>query len=220
MQCDRLSLPAAAAETSSEPCWPLHAPQQALMGPPQSPVPTVVLNLLRHVVVDDVLDGWEVQALGSNVSGNQDILLPIPEGLDGFCPLLLICKGPVEKISKGRALGPTYRNNLVASEPSTAQPGLPQREGLCSLSPNKGAEGPLGPWGAVLCLYLPHTMWCSLLTLPQPFLTPSQTAARQDLLCRVPAQQEQGQAGPHHGQGLPDTLTDLFLRGWPQLPHP
>lgn len=36
--------------------------------PPQAP--TVVLDLLRHVIIDDMLDGREVQALGGYICGH------------------------------------------------------------------------------------------------------------------------------------------------------
>ena len=53
--------------------------------------PTVVLDVGRHVVVDDMLDPLEVQPLGSNVCRHQHILAALPELLDGPLPVLLIC---------------------------------------------------------------------------------------------------------------------------------
>ena len=73
--------------------WP---PLQGLgLSPqPQPPkYPTVVLDLLRHVIIDDVLDGREVQALGGYICGHKDILLALPECLDSLGPFLLVWKG-------------------------------------------------------------------------------------------------------------------------------
>lgn len=56
-------------------------------------VPTIVLDLLRHVVIDDMLDGREVQALGGYVCGHQNILLAFPEGFNGLGPFLLVWGG-------------------------------------------------------------------------------------------------------------------------------
>lgn len=40
-----------------------------------------------------MLDGREVQALGGYVCGYQDILLALPERLDGLGPFLLVWEG-------------------------------------------------------------------------------------------------------------------------------
>lgn len=50
-------LPGAGAQPAAQ---PLSFPQ----------APTVVLDLLRHVIIDDVLDGREVQALGGYICGH------------------------------------------------------------------------------------------------------------------------------------------------------
>lgn len=52
---------------------------------------TVIFNLLGHVVVDDMLDLWEIKALGGNIGGYQHILLVILKGLDSVLTFLLSC---------------------------------------------------------------------------------------------------------------------------------
>ena len=70
-----------------------------LQGPGPSPqpqppkYPTVVLDLLGHVIIDDVLDGREVQALGGYICGHKYILLAFPECLKSLGPFLLVWKG-------------------------------------------------------------------------------------------------------------------------------
>lgn len=54
---------------------------------------TIVLNLFRHVIIDDMLDGREVQALGGDICGHQNILLAFAEGLNGFGTLFLVWRG-------------------------------------------------------------------------------------------------------------------------------
>lgn len=56
-------------------------------------LPTIVLDLLRHVVIDHMLDGREVEALGGYVCGHENILLALPECLNGLGPLLLVWEG-------------------------------------------------------------------------------------------------------------------------------
>lgn len=55
-----------------------------------SHVLTVVLDLLRHVVVNYMLNGREIQTLGSYIRSHQNIFLPFLEGLDGFRSFLLV----------------------------------------------------------------------------------------------------------------------------------
>ena len=50
----------------------------------------VVFNLWRHVVVDDVLDVGEVQALAGDVRGHQHVLAARLEAVQGPRPLLLV----------------------------------------------------------------------------------------------------------------------------------
>mmetsp|Transcript_7372 Transcript_7372/g.12730 ORF Transcript_7372/g.12730 Transcript_7372/m.12730 type:complete len:419 (+) Transcript_7372:2350-3606(+) len=50
----------------------------------------VVLNLVRHVVVDHVLDVREVQTLGGDVGGDEHVPLARLEGVDGPLALLLV----------------------------------------------------------------------------------------------------------------------------------
>mmetsp|Transcript_40503 Transcript_40503/g.103728 ORF Transcript_40503/g.103728 Transcript_40503/m.103728 type:complete len:298 (-) Transcript_40503:1225-2118(-) len=49
----------------------------------------VVLDLARHVVVDDVLNVGEIQTLGSHIRGDKHVLLPPLECIDGLKALLL-----------------------------------------------------------------------------------------------------------------------------------
>mmetsp|Transcript_35459 Transcript_35459/g.66841 ORF Transcript_35459/g.66841 Transcript_35459/m.66841 type:complete len:206 (-) Transcript_35459:1348-1965(-) len=50
----------------------------------------VILYLVRHVVVDDVLDVWEVQTLGGHICGNKHILFLALEHVNGVLAFLLV----------------------------------------------------------------------------------------------------------------------------------
>lgn len=69
------------------------------------PFHTIVFYFLGHVVIDDMLDGWEIQAFGGNICCNKNILFPIPESLNSLCPLLLVCKMK-SCIKKSRRISP------------------------------------------------------------------------------------------------------------------
>ena len=49
---------------------------------------TIVFNVSGHVIVDDMLDRGEVQALGGHVCCHKDVLSPFTELSD--CPLTLL----------------------------------------------------------------------------------------------------------------------------------
>lgn len=51
---------------------------------------TIVLNVSGHVIVDDMLDGGEVQALGGHVCCHKNILSPFTELSDRPLTLLLV----------------------------------------------------------------------------------------------------------------------------------
>ena len=51
---------------------------------------TIVFNVGGHVIVDDMLDGGEVQALGGHVCCNKDVLSPFTELSDRPLTLLLV----------------------------------------------------------------------------------------------------------------------------------
>ena len=51
---------------------------------------TIVLNVSGHVIVDDMLDGGEVQALGGYVCCHKNILSPFTELSDRPLTLLLV----------------------------------------------------------------------------------------------------------------------------------
>ena len=51
---------------------------------------TVVLDILRHIVVDDVLNIWEVQSLGCDICRYEYVLLAAGELLNRDRPLILI----------------------------------------------------------------------------------------------------------------------------------
>lgn len=50
----------------------------------------IVFDFLGHVVVDDVLDVGEIETLGRDVRGDEDVLLSLPEGGHGVLSLLLV----------------------------------------------------------------------------------------------------------------------------------
>ena len=49
----------------------------------------VILDFARHIEIDDVLDVREVETLGRDIRGHQDVLLAFLELLDGVATLLL-----------------------------------------------------------------------------------------------------------------------------------
>ena len=55
-----------------------------------TPQLTIVLNVSGHVIVDDMLDGGEVQALGGHVCCHKNILSPFTELSDRPLTLLLV----------------------------------------------------------------------------------------------------------------------------------
>ena len=51
---------------------------------PRTDAVHVVVNVLRHVEVDDVLHVGEIEALGCDVGGNKHVLAATLEGADGL----------------------------------------------------------------------------------------------------------------------------------------
>jgi len=51
---------------------------------------TIVLNIFRHVIVDDMLNIGKVQPFRRNVGGHENVLLAMNELLHGHHSLLLV----------------------------------------------------------------------------------------------------------------------------------
>lgn len=52
--------------------------------------PTIILDIIRHVEIDDVLNVWKIETLRSDIGSHEHVLTAVVEVSKGSLSLLLI----------------------------------------------------------------------------------------------------------------------------------